>query len=276
LAPVKGSLGVGSKEEKSWVRLEKFSSMGNGFTFELETIIFACLARSVITLSGGDPTLVKCYGDDLIVPATNYRDVLAALRMFGFEPNTKKTFGEGPFRESCGGDFWGGVPVRAHYLESIPDEPQQWISLANGLRRIATVPGNPQLSKERWEFVKKAWFMAQDPIPSEIRRCRGPASLGDIVIHDIEETWSLVDTKKVRDHDPSWEQRYIRAYLPVPKVLPWYYWLPAVQLASCTLGLPSTGVTPRVNGKDDVSGYRIGRVPSRVLSSWQPSTDIRQ
>lgn len=259
--------GVNGSSRPVWVRLEKFSSMGNGFTFELETVIFSALARTVVRLRGGDPSTVKCYGDDLIVPTDYYRDVLAGLRLFGFEPNMKKTFGEGPFRESCGGDYWWGVPVRAHFIEKLPDEPQHWISLANGLRRIAQVPGDPHRSRERWEFVRKAWFLALDSLPSDIRRCRGPECLGDIVIHDVPETWSYVDPKTVKSHDSSWDQQYIRAYVPVPIVLPWNNWLPAVQLASCTLGLPSGGVTPR----GGVSGYRIGKVPSRVLSSWLPS-----
>jgi hypothetical protein len=259
--------GLGSEKSTGWFRLEKFSSMGNGFTFELETLIFSALARAVVSLKGGDPSKVKCYGDDLIVPSADYSDVVAGLRMFGFTPNMEKTFAEGPFRESCGGDFWGGVPVRAHYLEVLPDEPQHWISLANGLRRVALAPNNPKLAKARWDFVRKSWFLALDQIPSDIRRCRGPVSLGDIVIHDDYETWSHIDPRTVKGHDPSWDQQYIRAYVPVPSVLPWNNWLPSVQLASCTLGLPSQGITPR----GGISGYRIGKVPSRVLSSWLPS-----
>lgn len=259
--------------KNSWVRLEKFSSMGNGFTFELETLIFAALARTVVADRGGDPSVVKCYGDDLIVPSGYYSDVVAGLRFFGFEPNMKKTFGEGPFRESCGGDFWEGKPVRALFLESLPDEPQHWISLANGLRRISHVPDNEPLSARRWSFVRKAWFQAQDPIPLNIRRCRGPVELGDIVLHDDPAHWSYVSPPRTKEaagvivtSDPSWDQKWIKAYVPVPNVLPWKHWLPDVQLASCTLGLPSSGVTPR----DDMAGYRIAPTPV-VGCSWLPS-----
>lgn len=274
-----------------WVRLEKFSSMGNGFTFELETVIFATLARTVIADAGGDPDSVKCYGDDLIVPSMHYKSVMSALQLFGFQPNPKKTFSEGPFRESCGGDYWSGVPVRAHYLESLPDEPQQWISLANGLRRVARAdPRHPH----RWDVVKSAWLRALDPIPSHIRRCRGPEALGDTVIHDDPQNWAWADPPRTRhqvsfierDAGPSqdgiprkriytlddgsqdgWDQKWVFAYIPVPNVLPWNHWLPSVQLACCTLGLPSEGVTPR----DDVSGYRIGRLPVACSSSWLPT-----
>lgn len=270
-----------------WVRLEKFSSMGNGFTFELETIVFATLARTVVRLEGGDPGRVACYGDDLIVPAEHYLAVMSALRFFGFTPNVKKTFGEGPFRESCGGDYFEGVPVRAHYLEEVPDEPQQWISLANGLRRVAFAHNNGDL---RWPIVRRAWFRALDHIPSPIRRCRGPVSLGDIVIHDEPEYWAYApppskpvkalrlkgeDNREITLCEPphsSWEVEWIHAYVAVPSVLPWHHWSPAVQLASCTLGLPSLGVTPR----DGVSGYRIAKVSTKLTSSWLPTPYLRR
>lgn len=251
-----------------WVRLEKFSSMGNGFTFELETLIFATLARVLVRLEGGDPDLVKCYGDDLIVPSSNYKSVVAALERFGFEPNMNKTFAEGPFRESCGGDFWHGVPVRAHYLKELPDEPQHWISLANGLRRVAYANDN---SSPRWDIVRRAWLRALDPIPSDVRRCRGPEALGDVVIHDKPELWAYAKPPYQIEgclfgQPDSWETVWIQAYVPVPNVLPWNHWLPSVQLASCTLGLRSEGVSPR-----GALSYRRDRVPYGPGISWVPS-----
>ena len=263
-----------TRVEGKWHRLEKFSSMGNGFTFELETLIFATLARTVIEAEGGNPSLVSCYGDDLIVPSGNYKSVIAALRLFGFEPNMKKTFAEGPFRESCGGDFWLGVPVRAHFIENLPDEPHKWISLANGLRRVALANGN---NSPRWRIVLGAWLRCLDPIPDRIRRCRGPESLGDVVIHDTPENWTLVPPRKVKEPDGSLRtfaghsQTYVEGYLPVPNVLPWHHWLPAVQLASCTLGLSGSGVTPR----GDPLEFRLEPV-AITGSTWLPSYSHRK
>ena len=270
------------------VRLEKFSSMGNGFTFELETLLFATLARTVIRLEGGDPDLVRCYGDDLIVPSRYYLSVTAGLRMFGFELNMDKTFAKGPFRESCGGDYWNGVPVRALFIKELPDEPQQWIALVNGLRRVACADGSPS---SRWDRLRRTWFRAMDHIPDHIRRCRGPSSLGDVVIHDRPEEWSWCKPRKSRPISTSyiqdgvlhkraydtgwnetWDQTEIEAYLPISNILSWNHWSPATQLASCTLGLPSDGVTPR----DDIIGYRVGRVPATVTSTWLPKQQHRR
>lgn len=257
-----------------WVRLEKFSSMGNGFTFELETLIFLSLARTLCRLRGYDPNQVSCYGDDLIVPTVMFRDVIAGLRMFGFTPNERKTFGEGPFRESCGGDFWQGVPVRAHFVENLPNEPQHWISLANGIRRICCGPKR----FSRWRKLRRAWFRSLDPIPLDIRRCRGPSFLGDIVIHDTKKRWSRVirparDVRNLSElkngqTDPTWDLAYIKAYMPLPVNLPWFHWSPFVQLACCTLGYPSAGITPR----GGVSGYRIRSVGSNLQNDWVPRT----
>lgn len=253
-----------------WFRLEKFSSMGNGFTFELETLVFATLARTVITLAGGDSSLVRCYGDDLIVPSEHVNDVMAALKLFGFTPNTKKTFLEGPFRESCGGDYFSGVPVRAHFLKVLPDEPQQWIALANGLRRVACTDGAPP---SRWGIVVRAWLRALDPIPSDIRRCRGPSDLGDVVIHDAPEFWSTapdsVMKKKVPGWDPTWSLTLVRGYSPITPTVTWDHWIPSVQLACCTLGYESTGVKPRSSSQTCVGGYQLKWIPL-VHNKWLP------
>lgn len=96
------------------VTLEKFSSMGNGYTFPLESLIFWALAGSV---AGFDETSV--YGDDIIVPTDAYGDVVSVLRACGFQPNEKKSFSTGPFRESCGADWFRGFPVRPYYQKGL-------------------------------------------------------------------------------------------------------------------------------------------------------------
>lgn len=92
----------------SFIELEKFSAMGNGYTFELESLIFFALLKVVVPPGH----FVSVYGDDLICPAEYYDQVTDALRLLGFIPNDEKSFKEGPFRESCGGDYLGGVSVR--------------------------------------------------------------------------------------------------------------------------------------------------------------------
>jgi len=90
--------------------LEKFSTMGNGFTFALECLIFWAIAREVC-----ESPIV--YGDDIIVPRKTADHLLFLLRLLGCSPNEKKTFVEGPFRESCGRDYLAGFPVRPVYVK---------------------------------------------------------------------------------------------------------------------------------------------------------------
>ena len=76
--------------EGKWVRLEKFSSMGNGFTFELETLIFQSLVFSILALEGFLPSEgenFSVFGDDILIPAEAYSSVRALLMYCGFTLN---------------------------------------------------------------------------------------------------------------------------------------------------------------------------------------------
>lgn len=94
----------------SVVTYEKISSMGNGYTFELETAIFYCLVRAC---SG----YARAYGDDIICNAAAAPQVVEFLSFCGFAVNEKKTHYSGPFRESCGGHFHSGVDVTPIYVK---------------------------------------------------------------------------------------------------------------------------------------------------------------
>ncbi|DAD52836.1 RNA-directed RNA polymerase [ssRNA phage SRR7687334_1] len=236
-----------TRVEGRWVRLEKFSSMGNGFTFELETLIFCALAREACAVSGVDPEDVRVFGDDIIIPVGASKALAALLSFCGFTVNEGKTFRDGRFRESCGGDYFDGDDVRAIYLEEVPREPHEWIALHNALWRH---------SREG----ARAARLIRHFVPRDVWRCRGPSSLGDLVFHELDPS------KWVRRGNPAepatWE---FRTWSPVPITLEWKHWRPEVKLTSALLGLPSQGVTPR----GGVSGYsfRWIQLPG---SKWLP------
>lgn len=184
-----------------WHRLEKFSSMGNGFTFELESLIFWAISSAVQPRETSHD--VHVYGDDIIVPTDSVRDVIWALKWCGFSLNSEKSYYAGPFRESCGQDFFQGTAVRPFYLKEFPDEPHKWIAFANGLRRMAY---NDPNTTGRFGLLRLAWFRILDNIPSIIRGCRGPSRLGDLVIHDDENRWHTRERKN--------GIRYVRVYRP--------------------------------------------------------------
>jgi len=97
------------------LRMEKFSSMGNGYTFPLETLIFYALACACVDES--DEHIVSVYGDDIIVPSYAYDKLTFLLRVVGFVPNAAKSFSSGPFRESCGHDYIRGINIRPCYVK---------------------------------------------------------------------------------------------------------------------------------------------------------------
>lgn len=99
--------------EGSCYTLEKFSSMGNGFTFELESLLFFAIAKSVCE----DSQFVSVYGDDIVVPTRYFREMVENLQFFGFIVNNEKSFSTGPFRESCGKDYYFGVDVRPVFVK---------------------------------------------------------------------------------------------------------------------------------------------------------------
>lgn len=233
------------------VVLEKFSSMGNGFTFELETVIFCAIARAVCKDSD-EWSQITVYGDDIIAPTARYEDIIAALEFCGFTPNKGKTYGTGSFRESCGGDYFSGEAVRPYYMKEFSHEPQDYIALANGLRRMALTSTH---AADRWRRVRRAWFSCLDNLPSHVRSCRGPEGLGDAVIHDEEERWST----RTRD-----SIRYIRGYTPIAgREVRWEGFAFSVQFAAALyfagkgIDKPTRLLNGNLTPRDPITGYKV-------------------
>lgn len=107
------------------VPLGMVSTMGNGFTFPLETLIFSAVVVAVAKYSGvhlekwasPEKRTFAVFGDDIICPTELVPRVIRVLNLLGFVVNSEKSFVEGAFRESCGADFFNGVNVRGIYLK---------------------------------------------------------------------------------------------------------------------------------------------------------------
>lgn len=137
----------------SKVVLNMISTMGNGFTFPLQTVIFASAVRACYQLMGYPCRCPKTefgvFGDDLIVRRETYDFVCRMLNKLGFEVNEGKSFNNGPFRESCGHDYFRGVNIRGVYIKSI-ESPQQIYSCINRLIRWSTDSGIPLVRTLNW------------------------------------------------------------------------------------------------------------------------------
>lgn len=97
-------------------RYNKFVSMGNGFCFPLETLIFASVCVATYRRHA-HPLDFSVYGDDIVVRGSLAGEVIENLRLIGFRHNPRKTFTKGPFRESCGADWFNGEDVRPVTLD---------------------------------------------------------------------------------------------------------------------------------------------------------------
>lgn len=133
--------------------VNKFAGMGSSTTFPIEAMVFAAVAVLAIAprLKTGQISFpidrdvvgrVTVYGDDIIVPTTEYSNVVLALQSFGFKVNVKKSFCRGRFRESCGGDFYAGHSVAYTKLR----QPLRF-SATNAKETISTVSFRNQLAE---------------------------------------------------------------------------------------------------------------------------------
>lgn len=115
--------------------LSKFSAMGNGYTFELESLIFHALCIVVKRYSGVADTLHGVYGDDLIVDRRSVKTLYDSFRLFGFIANQDKSWSTTLFRESCGKHFFNGFDVTPLYQKCEVDSPLELVKAANRLLR---------------------------------------------------------------------------------------------------------------------------------------------
>jgi hypothetical protein len=125
----------------SKVPMHMISSMGNATTFPLQTLVFASVVYGVYRALNIRPLYPKgdsylgnfaVNGDDIIVRREAYDLVVRILQLFGFSVNEAKSYNQGPFRESCGADFWHGHNVRGVYCKSLKTAQDRY-SLLNRL-----------------------------------------------------------------------------------------------------------------------------------------------
>jgi hypothetical protein len=120
--------------------LTSYMLMGSGHTFPLQTLLFYAICEGTRRLCRRRGS-VSVYGDDIIVPTSIAQECMFALSLFGFTINDDKSFFDKPdllhpsrtfFRESCGGDFKGGVDVR-------PFMPEDTYRKVSKMEYIATI-----------------------------------------------------------------------------------------------------------------------------------------
>jgi len=91
-----------------------FCTMGIGYTFPLQTLVFLALLKAIqsVYFDRLDRRLISVYGDDMIYSSRMHEQVVLHFQEIGFLVNIEKSFSRGQFRESCGGDYYRGMDVR--------------------------------------------------------------------------------------------------------------------------------------------------------------------
>lgn len=149
---------------------DKVSSMGNGFTFALETLIFGALTRLAMKRLKNH-SQIAVFGDDIVVPTPVAEALIKLLNIFGFSINSEKSFLDGPFRESCGSDWFLADDVRPVFLTRRVANVLDLYYLHNSLYRLER--------KLNWvweiDFQETRRFI-RSYIPTKYRNIYGPPS----------------------------------------------------------------------------------------------------
>lgn len=152
------------------VELQMISSMGNAFTFPLQTILFTALvygAYRALSINFERPFRhslgnFAVFGDDIICVKKAYGLIVRLLSLCGFSVNVDKSFNEGFFRESCGHDYYRGHNVRGVYIKTLKTSCDVY-SAINRLNRWSCVWNIP-LPRTIGYLVRSVRFL---PIPMD-------------------------------------------------------------------------------------------------------------
>lgn len=118
-----------------WHTMNMISTMGNGFTFPLMTLILVSLVYAAQCRRSSTHNLrvdfehTAVFGDDIIVPVKDYDDVVEVLTSAGLIVNYDKSYSEGPFRESCGGDYYNGYTCTPFYIKSLVTHAETYVAI---------------------------------------------------------------------------------------------------------------------------------------------------
>lgn len=130
--------------------LSKFASMGSALCFPVESMYFytICVAARLeinnLPVSPGNVYNVSrdiyVYGDDILVPTDEADAVCSYLQEYNCRVNSRKSFWNGKFRESCGMDAYNGYEVTPTYIRTMPPASRQqarelisWVATAHQL-----------------------------------------------------------------------------------------------------------------------------------------------
>lgn len=186
-----------------WHRMNMLSPNGNGFTFEVMTLMLLTVGREF-------DSFCHVYGDDIIIDADVAPCFIETVEYMGYKINTSKTFLTGSFRESCGSFFCEGyiTSYDLHYAEDIVDA----IILTNKVG----IMGNTTNSKLASTWLNLHYELLEHCPRNLLRgfdfRTLNHSNLG-LFVPDLADG-ILIDRRrlvKLRNKDPLWKAQHANA-----------------------------------------------------------------
>lgn len=214
---------------KTTNQFEMFSSMGNGYTFELESLIFVAAAEVCHDYLGLAYDDISVHGDDITISVQAldlYRDFCKYL---GFTVNDTKTFSSGTFRESCGSYFNLGRDVKPFFLKEKSSNAKSIYKLANATNLAAHRYSNYSGRDGRFRGVH-AFLVEQ--LPAALRLW-GTLIQGDVCMHvDFDEACPTVSGDGLEGYlVPSLIDSPVQLESTSPAVLLARLWYPSTEMA---------------------------------------------
>lgn len=209
-------------------RYAMFSSMGNGATFTLETLIFASACHAV------GAKVISVYGDDIILSADKVPALLKLMRFLGFIVNQEKSHVSGSYHESCGTHWYNGHLITPMYVQ------KEHLTNKRGLSHfVNTMCGIAIPDGDLWQFLLELTKFFELPlVPYNDNTASGvfilpvdAYSLGLLTSRKREYRWIAV-YKAMVPKAPivavrSWRTLalwYHDAYRKVAPEVPWRFW----------------------------------------------------
>nr|QDH88333.1 MAG: hypothetical protein H4Bulk474689_000001 [Leviviridae sp.] len=178
--------------------------MGNGFTFELESLIFWALCSSVVSHLGGSESDVAVYGDDIVVPVDCVDECVRLLEFCGFTLNMDKSFWRGSFRESCGMHYFKGHDVTPLYVKDRVDDQDRKVWLCNSIKLLAH-----RLNGHGWGLdgqLRSSYETVRLSLPSWLQVPRIPHTMGHGALWgDFDE----VAPRRAKHQLDGWEVQFV-------------------------------------------------------------------
>jgi hypothetical protein len=252
------------------VELHMVSSMGNAFTFPLQTLFFVSLvygvyrARSIRPMRPSRQSLgnFAVFGDDIIVLREAYDHVCRLLMLCGFKVNVDKSFNDGFFRESCGSDFYQNHNVRGVYIRSLITLSDRYSAINRlnvwSAKQGVALPTLVGLLMRGTRFLRVPFHESDDAgikVPLCLAKSRLDRFTGAVKYRCL--------TIEVR----SFSMKDVQAQPPA--LSDWFENPDALMMAALAGTLRLGRVTPRVN-------RRLFRLKSKLTPHWEEGLGDRQ